>query len=111
MSKAATNLPPIVSQAEWQAAHERLLAKEKAATRARDALAAERRRQPMVKIDEDYVFQGQIGTAKLLDLFEGRRQLVLYHFMFVPGAHGWPEAGCDGCSMFVDQVEHLAHLH
>ena len=110
MSKT-TNLPPVVSRAEWQAAHETLVAKEKAATRARDALAAERRRQPMVRIDKDYVFEGPNGKAKLLDLFEDRRQLILYHFMFGPGAHGWPDAGCDGCSMFVDQVGHLAHLH
>jgi predicted dithiol-disulfide oxidoreductase (DUF899 family) len=110
MSKT-TNLPHVVSQAEWQAAHERLLAKEKAATRARDCLAAERRRQPMVRIDKDYVFEPPSGKARLLDLFEGRRQLILYHFMFGPGAHGWPDAGCDGCSMFVDQVGHLAHLH
>ena len=110
MSKA-TNLPPIVSPAEWQAAHEQLLAKEKSATRARDALAAHRRRQPMVRIDKDYFFEGPSGRARLLDLFEGRRQLMLYHFMFGPGAHGWPDAGCDGCSMFVDQVGHLAHLH
>jgi predicted dithiol-disulfide oxidoreductase (DUF899 family) len=110
MSKT-TNLPPIVSEAEWRAAHEKLLVKEKAATRARDALAAERRRQPMVRIDKSYVFQGPNGKASLLDLFEGRRQLILYHFMFGPGAHGWPDAGCDGCSMFVDQIGHLAHLH
>jgi predicted dithiol-disulfide oxidoreductase (DUF899 family) len=106
-----TTLPRIVSQAEWQAAHTALLAKEKAATRARDALAAERRRQPMVKIEKRYVFEGTHGKATLLDLFEGRRQLILYHFMFGPGAHGWPNAGCDGCSMFVDQIGHLSHLH
>lgn len=88
-----------------------LLATEKAATRARDALAAERRRQPMVKIDKTYVFEGPAGKVSLLDLFEGRRQLILNHFMFGPGAHGWPEAGCLGCSMFVDQIGHLAHLH
>jgi predicted dithiol-disulfide oxidoreductase (DUF899 family) len=87
------------------------MAKEKAATRARDALAAERRRQPMVRIDKRYVFEGPGEKRTLLDLFEGRRQLIVYHFMFGPGAHGWPEAGCDGCSMFVDQVGHLAHLH
>jgi predicted dithiol-disulfide oxidoreductase (DUF899 family) len=105
------NLPEIVSPTAWQTAHAALLAKEKDATRARDALAAERRRQPMVKIDKTYVFEGPNGKAKLLDLFEGRRQLILYHFMFGPGAHGWPEAGCPGCSMFVDQVGNLAHLH
>jgi predicted dithiol-disulfide oxidoreductase (DUF899 family) len=105
-----TSLPPIVSPAEWQVAHEALLVEEKAATRARDALAALRRRQPMVRIDADYDLEGPNGKANLLELFEGRRQLILYHFMFGPGAHGWPHAGCDGCSMFVDQVGHLAHL-
>ena len=104
-------LPPAVSPGEWQAAHEALLAKEKEATRARDALAAERRRLPMVRIDKDYVFEGPDGEASLLDLFEGRRQLIVYHFMFHEGAPGWPDAGCDGCSMFVDNVGHLAHLH
>jgi predicted dithiol-disulfide oxidoreductase (DUF899 family) len=105
------NLPPIVSPAEWEAAHEALLAKEKRATRERDALAAERRRQPMVRIDKEYVFDGPGGRPTLLDLFEGRRQLIVYHFMFAPGAAGWPDAGCDGCSMVVDNVGHLAHLH
>jgi predicted dithiol-disulfide oxidoreductase (DUF899 family) len=105
------SLPPVVSPAVWQAAREALLAKEKAATRARDMLAAERRRLPMVKIDKAYLFDGPNGNVRLLDLFEGRRQLILYHYMFGPGAGGWPSAGCDGCSMFVDQVGHLAHLH
>ena len=105
------SLPPVVSREEWQAAHEKLLAEEKEATRARDALAAERRRQPMVEIDKAYVFEGPEGEATLLDLFEGRRQLILYHFMFAPGVEGWPSAGCDGCSMVVDNVGHLAHLH
>jgi predicted dithiol-disulfide oxidoreductase (DUF899 family) len=105
------SLPKVVLPAEWQAAHEVLLAKEKAATDARDALAAERRRQPMVKIEKHYEFEGTRGKASLLDLFEGRRQLILYHFMFGPGAHGWPDAGCPGCSMVLDQVAHLAHLN
>ncbi|HEV8581096.1 MAG TPA: DUF899 domain-containing protein [Thermoanaerobaculia bacterium] len=105
------NLPEIVSPSEWQAAHEKLLAKEKVATRERDALAAERRRQPMVRIEKDYVFEGSQGKVSLLDLFEGRRQLILYHFMFAPGVEGWPSAGCPGCSMFVDQIGHLSHLH
>jgi predicted dithiol-disulfide oxidoreductase (DUF899 family) len=105
------NLPPVVSPAEWQVAHAELLAKEKEATRARDQLAAERRRQPMVLIDKDYVFEGPDGEASLLDLFEGRRQLIVYHFMFAPGVEGWPDAGCPGCSMVVDQIGHLAHLH
>jgi predicted dithiol-disulfide oxidoreductase (DUF899 family) len=105
------DLPQVVPPGEWQAAHEELLAREKEATRARDALAAERRRQPMVRFAKDYVFEGPGGEGRLLDLFEGRRQLIVYHFMFQPGAPGWPSAGCDGCSMFVDQVGHLAHLH
>ncbi|HWG66847.1 MAG TPA: DUF899 family protein, partial [Rhodanobacteraceae bacterium] len=77
-------LPPIVSQQAWQAAQERMLAVEKQATRARDALAAERRRQPMVRIEKDYLFDGPRGKVRLLDLFEGRRQLLVYHFMFAP---------------------------
>src|SRR6266511_4296768 len=105
------NLPPVVSKEEWQAARDKLLVKEKAATHARDALAAERRRLPMVRIDKEYVFEGPNGKASLLDLFEGRRQLILYHFMFAPGVSGWPTAGCPGCSMLVDHIGHLAHLH
>ena len=105
------NLPPMVSLAEWQVAREKLLVKEKVATRARDALAAERRRLPMVRIEKDYSFEGPDGKASLVELFDRRRQLILYHFMFAPGVGGWPSAGCPGCSMFVDQVGHLAHLH
>jgi predicted dithiol-disulfide oxidoreductase (DUF899 family) len=105
------NLPEVVSADEWQNAHEGLLAKEKEATRERDALAAERRRQPMTEITKDYVFEGPDGKATLRDQFEGRRQLILYHFMFAPGVGGWPDAGCPGCSMFVDQIGHLAHFH
>ncbi len=101
------NLPPVVSPTEWQVARDELLAKEKEATRARDALAAERRRLPMVRIDKDYVFDGPGGEASLLDLFEGRRQLIVYHFMFGPNR----DAGCDGCSMVVDNMGHPAHLH
>ena len=101
------NLPPEVSAAEWEEARNALLAKEKQATKDRDALAAERRRLPMVRIDKDYVLDGPNGKAYLIDLFEGRRQLILYHFMFGPNQ----DAGCDGCSMFIDQVGHLAHLH
>jgi predicted dithiol-disulfide oxidoreductase (DUF899 family) len=104
-------LPDIVSMDEWQAEHDKLLKKEKAATRERDALAAERRRMPMAEIEKDYVFEGPDGRASLLDLFDGRRQLIVYHFMFAPGVEGWPEAGCPGCSFFVDQIAHLSHLH
>jgi predicted dithiol-disulfide oxidoreductase (DUF899 family) len=104
-------LPKVESPARWQAAHDKLLAKEKKATRARDALAAERRRHPMVEITKDYVFDGPKGNARLRDMFKGRHQLILYHFMFAPTVDGWPNAGCSGCSFFVDQVGHLSHLH
>jgi predicted dithiol-disulfide oxidoreductase (DUF899 family) len=107
MKTTNIELPKIVTRAEWLAAREALLIKEKEATRARDALNAERRRLPMVKIDNDYVFEGPTGEASLLDLFEGRRQLIIYHFMFNPS---WEE-GCDGCSMMVDNMGHPAHLH
>jgi predicted dithiol-disulfide oxidoreductase (DUF899 family) len=100
-------LPPVVSETEWRTALDGLRAKEKEATRARDALAAERRRLPMVRIEKEYVFESPEGEASLLDLFEGRRQLLLYNFMFGPNQ----EAGCDGCSMVVDQIGHLAHFH
>src|SRR5882672_8524986 len=103
--------PQVVSPAEWQAARDKLLVKEKEATRARDALAAERRRLPMVRIDKDYVFEGPGGKASLLDMFDGRRQLILYHFMFAPSVGGWPDAGCPGCSFVLDNMCHLAHLH
>ena len=88
-----------------------LLVKEKAATHARDALAAKRRRLPMVRVGKKYVFDGPKGKMSLLDLFEGRRQLLLYHFMFAPTVKGWPDAGCVGCSMVTDQFGHLAHFH
>lgn len=100
-------LPRVVPRDEWRAAREALLEKEKELTRARDELNAERRRLPMVEIEKEYRFEGPDGEAALLDLFEGRRQLVLYHFMFGPTA----EEGCDGCSMVVDNMGHPAHLH
>jgi predicted dithiol-disulfide oxidoreductase (DUF899 family) len=111
MDRKTKKLPRVVSQAVWQAAHDKLLLKEKAQTQARDALAAERRRLPMVKIEKNYVFEGSQGKARLVDLFDGRQQLILYHFMFAPGVEGWPNAGCSGCSFVVDQIPHLAHLH
>jgi predicted dithiol-disulfide oxidoreductase (DUF899 family) len=100
-------LPEIVSRDEWSAAREALLVKEKEATRARDRLNAERRRLPMVEMEKNYVFEGPEGQVKLLDLFNGRRQLIIYHFMFDPG---WDQ-GCVGCSGLVDGIGHLAHLH
>ena len=103
------SLPEVVSRKEWLAARKQLLAKEKDATRSRDALNAERRRLPMVRIDKDYVFEGPKGKASLLDLFEGRRQLIVYHFMFDPS---WQQ-GCPSCSAWADHIArgHLNHLH
>lgn len=103
--------PKIVSREEWEGARERFLVKEKEATKVRDALNAERRRLPMVRIEKDYVFDGPDGKVRLIDLFEGRRQLIVYHFMFAPGVGGWPTAGCPGCSMVVDHIGPLEHLH
>ncbi|MEQ0557903.1 DUF899 domain-containing protein [Amycolatopsis sp. NEAU-NG30] len=103
--------PPLVSAAEWDAARRKLLVKEKELTRAHDALAAERRRMPWTEVTADYRFDGPAGRVRLPDLFEGRRQLIVYRFFFEPGVHGWPERGCVGCSMMADQVGHLAHLN
>src|SRR4051812_3120439 len=103
--------PPIVARAEWDAAREQLLAKEKSLTRARDALAAERRRMPWLAVDKDYAFDGPDGPATLLDLFAGRRQLIVYRFFYEPGVARFPETGCPGCSFLADQVAHLAHLN
>jgi predicted dithiol-disulfide oxidoreductase (DUF899 family) len=105
------NAPPIVSTEEWKAAREQLLVKEKELTRARDGLAAERRRMPRMNVDGEYSFDGPDGPVSLLEMFEGRSQLIIYRFFFEPGVHGWPDGGCPGCSMVADQVAHPAHLH
>jgi predicted dithiol-disulfide oxidoreductase (DUF899 family) len=105
------NTPAIVSPEEWAAAHAQMLVKEKSLTRARDALVAERRRMPWMAVEKNYTFDGPNGKVGLLDLFEGRRQLIVYRAFFEPGVHGWPEHACVGCSMVADQVSHLAHLH
>jgi predicted dithiol-disulfide oxidoreductase (DUF899 family) len=109
------NRPPIVSPQEWQAAREQMLVKEKEFTRARDALAAERRRMPWMAVEKDYRFEGPDGQASLLDLFEGRRQLIVYCAFYAPdvttypeGGRGYPERACVGCSMVADQVAHPA---
>src|SRR5437879_111274 len=94
------NYPPIVSRDEWLIARQELLTREKEATRALDKLNAERRKLPMVKVEKEYLFEGPDGKASLLDLFEGRRQLIVYHFMFGPD---WDE-GCKGCSFLIDNV-------
>src|ERR1700741_418122 len=104
-------LPPIVSAQEWEAARQQLLAKEKAHTRARDALAADRRRMPWMAVEKPYVFEGPTGRVSLVDLFEGRRQLIVYRAFFEPGVRGWPDHACVGCSLVADQVAHLAHLN
>jgi predicted dithiol-disulfide oxidoreductase (DUF899 family) len=103
------NLPHVVTRDEWLAARKELLAREKEFTRQRDVLNAERRRLPMIKIDKDHVFEGPDGKASLLDLFEGRVQLIVGHFMFDPS---WDE-GCPSCSAGADEVSDglLAHLH
>src|SRR6202046_465209 len=100
----AMSTPPIVSRQEWEAARQQLLVKEKVFTRSRDALAAERRRMPWLAVDKTYEFDGPRGRASLLDLFEGRRQLIVYRAFFEPGVFGWPEHACRGCSLGADQV-------
>ncbi len=93
--------PRIVSRDEWLVARKALLAREKEATRQRDALSAERRALPMVRIEKPYAFEGPSGKRTLPDLFEGRRQLIVYHFMFDPS---WTE-GCKSCSFFADTFD------
>src|ERR1700686_244163 len=107
----AMKTPPIVSPQEWEEARQQLLVKEKAFTRSRDALAAGRRRMPWVAVEKKYEFDGPKGKVSLLDLFEGRRQLIVYRAFFEPGVFGWPEHACRGCSLGADQVAHLAHLN
>ena len=103
--------PAIVSAQEWAAAHEQMLVKEKEHTRARDALAALRRRMPWTPVADDYTFEGPRGRMSLLDLFDGRRQLIVYRAFADPGVTGWPEHGCVGCSLMADHVGNLSHLH
>jgi predicted dithiol-disulfide oxidoreductase (DUF899 family) len=111
-------MPPIVSAQEWENAREKLLVKEKELTRVRDAMAAERRQMPWMAVEKDYRFEGPNGLASLLDLFERRRQLIVYRFFYGPEvtdsyAEGgtYPERGCVGCSFLADQVAHPAHLN
>lgn len=110
------NLPNVVSPQEWLAARKELLAKEKELTKARDAVNAERRRLPMVRIDKGYVFEGPQGRATLLDLFEGRNQLIVDHAMWLfdvdeEGNETPRDVGCPSCSSRLDNIGHLAHLH
>ena len=111
--------PPVVSAQEWEAALQDMLTKEKEVQRARDALNALRRRMPWTPVEKDYVFDGPDGKASLLDLFDGRRQLIVYRAFIepgtgdddVPGLPGWPDHGCVGCSLMADHVPNLAHLN
>jgi predicted dithiol-disulfide oxidoreductase (DUF899 family) len=111
MTELNFDTPPIVSPGEWKAAWEQMLVKEKAHTRARDALAAERRRMPWLAVEKSYQFDGPAGRVSLLDLFAGRRQLIVYRAFHEPGVFGWPDHACRGCSMVADQVAHVAHLN
>jgi predicted dithiol-disulfide oxidoreductase (DUF899 family) len=103
--------PPIVSPQQWEAARLQLRTQEKDLTRARDALAAARRRMPWQAVDREYRFEGPDGPVALRDLFAGRRQLLLYRAFYEPGVAGWPDHGCVGCSFMADHVPNLAHLH
>ncbi len=103
--------PEIVSAQEWESVLADMLVKEKELTRARDAMAATRRRMPWTPVDRDYRFDGPDGPVSLLDLFAGRRQLIVYRAFMDPGLGDWPEHGCVGCSLMADHVGNLAHLH
>src|SRR5262245_48055374 len=105
------NTRPIVSSEEWETVRAQMLVKEKALTRSRDALAAERRRMPWMLVEKKYEFDGPKGKLSLLDLFEGRRQLIVYRAFFEAGVFGWPDHACRGCSFVADQVAHIAHLN
>src|SRR6201988_2118877 len=111
MKPAEMEIPKVVSPQEWEAARQQLLVKEKDLTRARDALAAERRRMPWLAVKKKYEFDGPKGKASLLDLFEGRHQLILYRAFFEPGVKGWPDHACVGCSMVADHVAPVVHLN
>lgn len=103
-------LPEIVSTQEWKAARADLLVREKEVTHALDDVAAERRRLPMVEVTKDYFFEEPAGSVSLLDLFDRRRQLLVYRFFFDPDMSAYPDKGCPGCSMFTDNLPNLVHL-
>lgn len=110
-AQPAMHTPPVVSPQAWEDAHRQMLVKEKAHSKARDALAAERRRMPWMAVEKTYAFEGPRGRVSLPGLFEGRRQLIVYRAFFEPGVFGWPDHACRGCSMVADQVAHVAHLN
>lgn len=103
--------PSVVSPTDWEAALSDLAKQETAAAEQLDRLAAARKRMPMVRVDRDYRFEGPQGVVSLLDLFDGRTQLILYRFFFDEGVGGWPDAGCVGCSSWADGVADLNLLH
>ncbi|MET0865984.1 MAG: DUF899 family protein, partial [Nakamurella sp.] len=103
--------PPIVSAAEWEKALSSLTEQEESVAAELDKLVAARKRMPMVRVDGDYRFDGPNGEVSLLELFEGRHQLILYRFFFEEGVDGWPDAGCAGCSSWADGVADLNLLH
>src|SRR5215472_8129189 len=107
------NIPRIVSPAEWLAARTELLAREKEVTRAKDAVDAARRELPVTEVTKHYAFTGPDGEVSLADLFEGRRQLIIYHFMWRHEQSGFPgqDQGCPTCSVVADNIGHLSHLH
>jgi predicted dithiol-disulfide oxidoreductase (DUF899 family) len=111
MTELTMQTPPVVTAGEWEAARQRLLVTEKELTRARDALAAERRRMPWLPVAKEYAFDGPDGRVSLPGLFQGRRQLIVYRAFFEPGVYGWPDHACIGCSLVADQVAHVAHLN
>jgi predicted dithiol-disulfide oxidoreductase (DUF899 family) len=118
MSDLSMNTPPTVSPREWELARQELLLEEKKLTRARDALAAKRRRMPWMAVEKEYRFEGPAGPVRLADLFEGRRQLIVYRFFYAPDittfareGDSYPERACVGCSFLADQVAHPAHLN
>jgi predicted dithiol-disulfide oxidoreductase (DUF899 family) len=103
--------PPVVSQTEWDAALEAMTEREREVAAAVRDLGAARRRMPMVRVDREYRFEGPDGPRSLPELFDGRRQLILYRFFFEEGVQGWPDAGCVGCSSVADGIADLRHLH
>src|SRR5262245_38185882 len=103
--------PPIVSPQEWEAARQEMRVKEKEVMRARDALAAQRRRMPWQAAEKQYAFEGPDGQKSLVDMVGGRRQLIVHRAFVEPGTDNWPEHGCVGCSLMADHVPNLAHLN
>ncbi|WP_250628227.1 DUF899 domain-containing protein [Pinirhizobacter soli] len=110
-AQPAMHTPPVLSPQAWEDARQQMLEKEKAHSKARDVLAAERRRMPWMAVEETYAFEGPRGRVSLRELFEGRRQLIVYRAFFEAGVFGWPDHACRGCSMVADQVAHVAHLN